>query len=102
MKKFVAGYVAGVVTAPAVYYVFRKPLIDHVITPLAMETFTSEEWDQRLFELMSLRLDFQDFQKKNSEKICQMKAQGHDISEIAKAVGHNEKVVRAVLNNAKS
>lgn len=100
MKKFLAGYIAGVVTAPAVYYVFRNPIMEHVITPLAMETVANTEWDERLFELMSLRLDFQDFQKKHGEEVRQMKAQGHDISEIAKVMGRSEKAIRAVLNIA--
>jgi hypothetical protein len=94
--KTLVAYSAGVVTAPAWYWVFRKPLMDHVVTPALAHTLMSEEMDETVFNLMSARLDFQDIAKNRAKEIHQLKAQGHSFPEIAKIMKINEKAIRLV------
>lgn len=97
MKKFMLGYAAGVVTAPAVYFIFRKPLTHYVVTPLSARTIMDEEWDERLFSFMSTRTDWQEFRKKHGKRVYEMKAQGFDNAKIADILGVTEKAVRLLL-----
>lgn len=97
MKKFLAGYVTGIVTAPAVYFVFRKPLIRHIVVPVSAKTIMNEDMDEALFNLMSIRLDFQESRKKHGKTVHQLKAQGHSVPKIAEMMDMTEKQVRLLL-----
>jgi hypothetical protein len=60
VNKYLLAYAAGVVTAPAWFYVFRKPLIDHIIVPI----FTDDKLDGPLYNVMMARNDLKDEKKK--------------------------------------
>lgn len=96
MKKFLLGYTAGVVTAPAVYFVFRKPLINTVGIYI-FGLLADEKVDASIYSLMTTRSDVQDLRKKHGRQIRQFKAQGHSVAEISKMIGHSEKAVRVLL-----
>lgn len=96
MKQFLLGYSAGVVTAPAVYYVFRKPLIK-TVGLYFFAILSDDDVNDTVYNLMSTRNDFQDLRKKYGKQVRQFKAQGYSIAEIAKMIGHSEKGVRLLL-----
>lgn len=98
MKKFLAGYVTGVITAPVVVYVFRKPIFK-ALGPTIGTVVAKEEWDEKLYEFMSARNDFQDFKRKYEKSANQMKAQGYSVSEIADIIGCTERAVKALLKD---
>lgn len=62
-KKFLLGYASGVITAPAVYFVFRKPIIKHILVPVLGQ----EEQTEALYTFMSVRNDYIDRKKRERD-----------------------------------
>jgi hypothetical protein len=89
-----AAYAAGVVTAPAWFYVFRKKL-----GPLTFEIVADETMDKTLQEVMLMRNDFQDIRTQHGEKAKQLKAQGYSNEGIAKELGIDKHKVRWALSD---
>ena len=67
MKKYLIAYSAGVATAPLWFYVFHKPLIEHVIVPIIVPILTEDYMDEPLYKFMMLRNDVKDSQKKTEK-----------------------------------
>lgn len=92
-----AAYAAGVVTAPAWFYAFKKPIIEK-IGPYAFEVIADEVMDQNLQKIMLMRNDFQDVREKHGERAKQLKAQGYSNEGIAKELGIPKDQVRWALS----
>lgn len=62
-KKFILGYVSGVVTAPIWLYVFRQPIAEHILFPLLAD----EDLNEQIYTFMSLRNDYIDKKKQEQD-----------------------------------
>lgn len=96
MRQFVAGYVAGAISVPVAVFVFREPL-GKAAAPFLMNVLGDEKMDQKIFEFMSARLNFQDFKKEKGQEVHQLKAQGYSVKEIAEKMGYSEASIKTVL-----
>lgn len=62
MNKYLLAYAAGVVTAPAWFYVFRKPIIYHLIVPVLAD----DKFNEPLYNVMRVRNDYKDAREKTN------------------------------------
>jgi hypothetical protein len=101
MNKFLLGYVSGVVSGmvatPAVCYIFRMPLYEHVVQPVLVNIVFEEEFDDKIFGFMSDRLEFQELRQKLGKQAHELRAQGLSAKEIAQALNETESRVRLLL-----